>query len=319
MGGMHATPTSSAESPDSQTSPKLGEVAPTIADYDNFKQLGAGTFGTVFAATNNRTRRGVVVKLVGTREGDTGRNECDGLRRVGGHPSVCEMYRCFDLDDTMLLIEMEAVVGTDLFTYLSGRVANLTESEAVVFFRPLCSALAHCHAHGVAHREYTVSPPPSTVLSSWADVFSCCSIKPENVMVIPGTDPLVLKLIDFGLCEFQDPDNCTNGSGSVDFASPETVRCALRMIPAFDARLADVWSLGIVLFELVAWKYPFQRAERLEALHEDRPQSPLHFSRKNATSAAYQNLVQFMVTDRPKDRITAASALTHPWVVEHCG
>jgi serine/threonine protein kinase len=143
-----------------------------------------------------------------------------------------------------------------------------------------------------------------------------CSIKPENIVVVPGSKPPVVKLIDFGLCQFTDPDNCSDGCGSVDFASPETVRCALGTLETFDGRKSDMWSLGIVLFELITWKYPFDRDERLTALHQGRPQPNLHFSRRIPTTPAYQNLVRLLITERADDRISAADALTHPWITE---
>jgi serine/threonine protein kinase len=193
------------------------------------------------------------------------------------------------------VLEMERADGLDLFDYLSLPDADVdrSENEAVRIFRCVAMAVNHCHDRGVAHRD----------------------IKPENIMISnkPG-EPLQVRLIDFGLAQVGDIDSCEIGCGSADFAAPEVIRSTVDKDVCYNGRLADAWSLGIVLYQLVTWVYPFQRNERIDAIRDHRPQPDIHFNAKIRYTFEYKDLVSRLTRENPERRMTVADALRHPWM-----
>jgi serine/threonine protein kinase len=267
----------------------------SIEDFeiDEGGEIGSGGFGKVFAARNMVSNRRVALKVSQVDQG-LYENEVAAMRAVGSHPYVVRLFSSFSLsDDYTRAIEMELAEGVDLFDYLSLADIDRSEIEAARIFRCIATAIAHCHFRGVCHRD----------------------VKPENIMISrQPNEPLSVKLIDFGLAQVGDIDNCEMGCGSVDFAAPEVVLSALHKNAPYSGRLADSWSLGIVLFQLVTWRYPFQREERVEAIRDGRPQPKIHFSSKTRCTFEYKDLVRRLTREDPERRMAVADALRHPWM-----
>ena len=141
------------------------------------------------------------------------------------------------LEDGSPYIVMEYLEGSDLASYLA-REGPLPAAKAVDFVLQACEALAEAHGLGIVHRD----------------------LKPANLFCVQrGDDQLAIKVLDFGISKFTQTDPVSHSltqtsalMGSPLYMSPEQMQSAKTV----DAR-ADIWSLGIILFELLTGKPPF--------------------------------------------------------------
>ena len=219
-------------------------VGRKIHQYELLSLLGAGGMGEVYLARDRQLDRQVALKLLPPHF----TTEAAHVRRFGrearaasslNHPNIITIHEIGEADDTHF-IATEFIEGQTLREKI--RTGLLELSEVVEIALQIASALAAAHAAGIVHRD----------------------IKPENIMVRP--DGLV-KVLDFGLAQpvehqgvEQESDlQCSLDSrtdsgtlmGTTDYLSPEQVRSS-----DIDHR-TDIFSLGVVLYEMVAGKRPF--------------------------------------------------------------
>jgi formylglycine-generating enzyme required for sulfatase activity len=211
--------------------------------YELLRQLGAGGMGAVYEAVNAFTRRRVAIKILHDAfAGDANAvqrfmQEAQSASRID-HPNVVEIL---DLgtdpaSGTQFMVQ-EFLTGMTLRHRLAAR-GRLAVDEAITLLQPLVQALVVAHDAGVVHRD----------------------LKPENVfLAVDARGDEVVKLIDFGLSRplrEQDRLAVTDHGrqlGTPYYMSPEQLRAEADV----DDR-TDVWSLGVVLFELLAGERPFR-------------------------------------------------------------
>ncbi|WP_329381347.1 serine/threonine protein kinase [Streptomyces sp. NBC_01351] len=203
------------------------------------ERLGSGAMGTVWAGLDRLVDRQVAVKEAYVRtdlDDSTHRARIERILREAkaaaraGHQSVVAVYDVV-VEDGRPWIVMERVYGRTLSELLSER-GPLDEAEAAAMLVGVAEALVAAHGKGVLHRD----------------------IKPSNIML--GEDGRVL-LTDFGVAYIQgEPDLTRSGEvmGSVAYMAPE--RMSGRHQPGPEA---DLWSLGVVLYEMVEGTSPFRR------------------------------------------------------------
>ncbi|EFN50767.1 hypothetical protein CHLNCDRAFT_10014, partial [Chlorella variabilis] len=177
-------------------------------------------------------------------------------------------------------IMMEAAARGSLLDYVRDR-KKLPEAEAVQIFQQLLHALQFCHRKDVVHRD----------------------IKLENILIDGGGR---MRLIDFGLCGYYVAGKhlrCHCGSPS--YAAPEIVARKDYLGPP-----VDVWSLGVVLFAMLAGYLPFHAKEKRQL-----SEKILAGVYKPAAwmSPAAQDLLSRMLALDPEQRITLEQAWSHPW------
>ena len=169
------------------------------------------------------------------------------------------LHESLEPEQVVHLLAYEVLAGPTLYDMLVARRSPLLLSEVLPLFRQLAAAVAHCHAHGVAHLD----------------------VKLENALVVDGGRRLVL--IDFGLARpfpLPAPLQERNPPGSPTFIAPE-VRAACEPGGAglFDGHRADVFSLGVVLYSLLVGCYPWRDTVDSDSVY-------LRFSRTGHLSAA---------------------------------
>lgn len=215
----------------------------TVGPYEIVRPLGAGGMGEVYLAADPRLGRQVALKCVSSRIAGDPSARARTLREARAaarltHPAIAGIYDVLDHDDGTVVIVMEYVEGQSLAERL--KRGPLETLEAVDIAVAVAEALTHAHDAGIVH----------------------CDIKPANIQLTRGGR---VKVLDFGIARslFQAPDAPTATSdhapriaGTPGYMSPEQA-----LGRAVDGR-SDVFSLGVVLFEMLAGRRPFEARDR---------------------------------------------------------
>ena len=216
--------------PGDRAMPTIGHIGRYALKY----QLGAGGLGTVFAAHDPLLSRLIAVKTLNVEIKESEREAFNALfineaRAAGGlsHPHIVTVFDA-GISDNRAYIAMELLKGRDL-RQLRQEGWRATPAQAALIVRRVADALAFAHSKGVIHRD----------------------IKPANIFMVGRTQPRVL---DFGIARIthqRESGEAMNGAGSPYYMSPEQVR------KEPGDRRTDVFSLGVVLYELLTDVKPF--------------------------------------------------------------
>ncbi len=219
--------------------PRREEVARILPQYEIERCIGRGGMGVVYAARDKKLERRVALKLL-NRELS---NSDDFLRRFMregralaalNHPSIVTVHD-FGLEEGLCYLVMELVEGTDLRHLIAA--GEMKPEQALALVPQICDALQYAHERGVVHRD----------------------IKPENILVRP--DGLV-KVADFGIAKMADEPGSARLThsrlvvGTPQYMAPEQVEHPLEV----DHR-ADIYALGVVLYEMLTGELPLGRFE----------------------------------------------------------
>jgi tetratricopeptide (TPR) repeat protein/class 3 adenylate cyclase len=205
-----------------------------VAHYDVLEQLGAGGMGFVYKALDVRLNRRVALKFLppqlGMREDAKRRfmTEARAAARLD-HVNICTIHEIGETPDGQLFIAMPLYEGETLQQRLE-RAGALAFAEAANIALQVAAGLAKAHEHGIVHRD----------------------IKPSNIILLPDG---CVKILDFGIARVDDALLATHDGGALGtlaYMSPEQARGE-----RVDVR-TDVWSLGVVLYEMLAGERPFQ-------------------------------------------------------------
>ncbi|XP_058738796.1 CDPK-related kinase 3 [Vicia villosa] len=265
------------------------------AKYELGKEVGRGHFGHTCSA---RAKKGdlkdqpVAVKIISKSKMTTAiaiedvRREVKLLKALSGHKHLVKFHDACE-DANNVYIVMELCEGGELLDRILSRGGRYTEEDAKVIVLQILSVAAFCHLQGVVHRD----------------------LKPENFLFTSRSEDADMKLIDFGLSDFIRPEERLNDIvGSAYYVAPEVLHRSYSVE-------ADIWSIGVITFILLCGSRPFwARTEsgifrtvlRADPNFDDLPWP--------SVSPEAKDFVKRLLNKDYRKRMTAAQALTHPWL-----
>lgn len=257
----------------------------SIRQYQIMDELGRGAYSVVCKAKNTIDNKTYAVKICPkdklADQGDYDRfqREINAMAFIR-HPSIVSLHDFFWDEENYYLI-LDFCPGGELFDYIVDH-EKLDEGAAALIFCQIVDALKYCHDLGVAHRD----------------------LKPENVLI--DSFPHV-KVSDFGLCGYINGMNMMKTfCGSPCYCAPE---CLCRI--QYDGRLADVWSLGVILFAMVTGEHPWNISNTSIMIRQILKGA---YTVPSFVSNQCNDLIKKMLKVNPRDRISIENILNHPWM-----
>ncbi len=256
----------------------------TISHYRVVRRLGSGGMGVVYEGEDIRLGRRVALKFMPESLACDQRNlqRFEREARVASslnHPNICTIYEVEE-HDHQLVIVMELLEGQSLKERIRG--GPLSTEEFLNFGIQTADALAAAHTKGIIHRD----------------------IKPENIFIVGNNR---VKILDFGLAKVCPPDVAkrrsqkaltTNGviAGTASYMSPEQIRGE-----ELDAR-SDLFSLGIVLYEMATGQRPFIAGNRVMTMNAILNSRPAAASRKNRSLPAPLDAIMARALEKDREK-----------------
>jgi len=220
----------------SDTAPALLQSELVLGRYRPLRPLGSGGSGSVWLARDEQNGLDVALKIV-PREGKAAsraEREAEAAARLR-HPA-CQRVYGFGRDSQHVYIAYEYVPGRTFREAM--RSGELDDASAIEAAIQILDALAHAHQHGIVHRD----------------------VKPSNVLLAEGPRVSV-RVLDFGLAQIQEAETLTaqgDVPGTLAYIAPE------RLAGGATTEAADVWAVGVMLWEALAGRHPFWRSSMLD-------------------------------------------------------
>lgn len=256
-----------------------------VLDDDAGRSLGKGSFGVVRRIRRKGTREVFALKTMQKLEVIEGdlidqvEREIQ-VQRTLKHENVLRLYRHFEDAESVYLL-LEYCAKGELYQLLrTRRGRRFPEDVAQHYFVQTARGLQYLHSQNVVHRD----------------------LKPENLLV---NDEDILKIADFGWCAVSDKIR-TTFCGTLDYLAPEMVQ------GHGHNHTLDLWSLGVLLYEMVVGRPPFQSTDHAQLIAKILDPDLKYPA---FVSPAVVNLVNLLLQKDPQERLPLDQALRHPFSV----
>jgi len=245
-----------------------GTAVWSLADFDIGKPLGRGKFGNVYLGREKQTQAVIALKVIFKRQVEKHdvlkqlREEVEIQARLK-HPRVLRLYGYFH-DEKRVYLVTELAPNGELFKLLQ-KEKRFDEPQVARWISQIADALAFLHRYHVVHRD----------------------IKPENILLDADNNA---KVADFGWSTVTAHKRSTF-CGTLDYLAPEMLG------ESYDHRV-DIWSLGVLMFELLVGKAPFDAPETEETQQRIRSDEVV-FPKDGAVSAEARELLLGLLQKNP--------------------
>ncbi|PSS04288.1 CBL-interacting serine/threonine-protein kinase [Actinidia chinensis var. chinensis] len=258
--------------------------ASSIGKYKLGRTIGEGTFAKVKMTINTDNGQYVAIKIIDKQMVIKNNLMYQVKREITTmkllhHPNIVRIHEVIGTK-TKIYIVMDYVSGGQLSDKMS-YVKRLNDSEARKYFQQLIESVDYCHCRGVYHRD----------------------LKPENLLLDAKGN---LKVSDFGLSVFQKPgDLLSTACGSPSYVAPEVITNK-----AYEGATADVWSCGVILFELLAGYLPFDDRSLMNLYQKI---SRAEYTFPEWVTESQKKLISRILDPNPQTRITIPEIIEDQW------
>nr|GME09933.1 serine/threonine-protein kinase ATG1c isoform X2 [Ipomoea batatas] len=262
-----------------------------VGDYVVSKQIGMGSFSTVWHARHRVECTEVAIKEIATARlnsklKESLKSEIVILKKI----NHCNIIRLHDMieEPGKIYIVLEYCRGGDLSMYLQKRHGRIPETTAKHFMQQLASGLQVLRENNLIHRD----------------------LKPQNLLLSTNDENSILKIADFGFARSLQPRGLAETlCGSPLYMAPEIMQ-----LQKYDAK-ADLWSVGAILFQLVTGRTPFTGNNQIQLLQNIMKSTELQFpSDVNDLSADFKDLCRKLLRRNPVERLTFEEFFNHPFL-----
>ncbi|KDO33822.1 CAMK/CDPK protein kinase [Saprolegnia parasitica CBS 223.65] len=252
--------------------------------FEFHEELGKGSFGRVVRATNRKSGKVWAVKIVdlgNALDKSSLLNEISIVKRLQ-HPNIVRMIASYE-DAKHMYMVMQLLPGHELFDHLYKSDKTFSEADVRKLVLCLLRAVAYLHSNQITHRD----------------------LKLENLLLENELQMTSLKLCDFGLSKFMQ-----KASGFKNYVAPE-------VLDGDYNEKCDLWSIGVLCYELLTHKSPFHGAttdETMGKIFDGIQPSFFQGDAWKAISPDCINFIKSLMQDDPDERLSAEQALNHRWM-----
>lgn len=268
-------------------------------DFDFKEKLGEGSFGHVFRVIRKSDNQEMACKIIdyskfGKKALQNIGEEVKALKKLK-HKYINEFYGAYHCDPQRIYFLMEICRGGELYDRMvkDNKVIKLTENIVSGYVKQILEVLEYIHSLGIVH----------------------CDLKPENcIFVSPNSHEL--RVFDFGFAQ-QRRSHMTFAKlqGTPMYIAPEALKKEY-------TENFDMWSVGIMTFEMLHGYAPFQANNPMRIIKKaakgfnpiEKPRRGPHFNSKLRISPNAKSFITSLLKLVPSQRLTAGEALQHPWI-----
>jgi len=265
-----------------------------VGKYELGRTLGEGTFGKVKYAVNTETNEAVAIKVLDKEKiqkqnmGNQIKKEISIMKMVK-HKYIVGMIEVL-ASKTKIFIVLDLVTGGELFDKIVS-VGKLSEEQALFYFGQLVEGVEYCHKMGVCHRD----------------------LKPENLLLDENGN---LKISDFGLSSLYVGDADGDGTSRTEIlhttcGTPNYVAPEVLADQGYDGKKADVWSIGVILYVLLAGFLPFDESTIVALFSKIQAAD---FTYPSWFSTEVRAVLDLMIIADPKKRVSLAKLKENTWL-----
>ncbi len=264
-----------------------------FGEYTITRKLGEGGMGAVYLARNEAIGQEIGIKVLHGRaaESDELLQRFNREARVISmltHPNIIRVFIFGRTEQNVVYMAMEYVKGRSLRETLS--MGLLDEISIIKIMKQACSALAESHDLGIIHRD----------------------LKPDNVLLTEFRgEPNFVKVLDFGIAKIQDQEGQQQlTQAGIVYGTPEYLSPEQAQAQPLDNR-TDIYSLGVMLYEMMVGKVPFQSNSAVQVLtmHVFNEPVPAEQVAPNRISPTMAAIIRKAMAKKPVDRFKSAMEL----------